>query len=382
MAGHADVIVVGGGVIGATTAWQLAERGADVLLLERGALASGATRRSQGLLLAPDHPPLDPLFAESNRLYDELADRSGIDLSLDREPVGTLFLATDDAQLELLAGQPRAQGRLLDRDQVLAEEPELAADVAGGLLVASGRRSDPSALTAAAASLARESGARVRCHVEVKALGDGSVLTDEGVERAGTVVLAAGAWSRPLARSAGFELAVRPVRGWLAVTAPVPPLLRHVVYEADYAAPDGPQPGEPVRMADLAAGDLAELGAGSAQASGIHQNADGTIMVGATRSAALRDGDESARALRDCVARACRLMPALAGCEVATTWTGLRPFSPDGLPHIGHLGDRLVVCAGHGSEGILTGAGSGRLAAELALGVLPHTDPAPFAPGR
>ena len=379
---HADVIVIGGGVIGATTAWQLAERGADVLLLERGALASGATAPQPGAA-ARARPSA---AGSAVRRVEPALRRAGRPLrhrlSLDREPVGTLFLATDDAQLELLAGQPRAHGGLLDRDQVLAEEPELAADVAGGLLVASGRRSDPSALTAAAASLARESGARVRCHVEVKALGDGSVLTDEGVERAGTVVLAAGAWSRPLARSAGFELAVRPVRGWLAVTAPVPPLLRHVVYEADYAAPDGPQPGEPVRMADLAAGDLAELGAGSAQASGIHQNADGTIMVGATRSAALRDGDESARALRDCVARACRLMPALAGCEVATTWTGLRPFSPDGLPHIGHLGDRLVVCAGHGSEGILTGAGSGRLAAELALGVLPHTDPAPFAPGR
>src|SRR5262249_51901645 len=82
----------------------------------------------------------------------------------------------------------------------------------------------------------------------------------------------------------------------------------------------------------------------AAQAMGAHQNADGTIMVGATRSAALRDGDESALALRECAARACQLIPALAGCEVAHTWTGLRPFSPDGLPYIGPLADWLGGC--------------------------------------
>ena len=90
-----DVIVIGGGIIGATTAWQLAERGAEVLLLERGPLASGATRRSQGLLLEPDLDPMQPLFAESNRLYDHLAESAGLDLALDREPIGTLFLATE-----------------------------------------------------------------------------------------------------------------------------------------------------------------------------------------------------------------------------------------------------------------------------------------------
>jgi glycine/D-amino acid oxidase-like deaminating enzyme len=76
------------------------------------------------------------------------------------------------------------------------------------------------------------------------------------------------------------------------------------------------------------------------------------------------------------------LVPSLAALEVATTWTGLRPFTPDGLRYIGRLGDGLVVCAGHGSEGILTGAGSARLAAELALGHDGYTDSAPFAPDR
>ena len=58
-------------------------------------------------------------------------------------------------------------------------------------------------------------------------------------------------------------------------------------------------------------------------------------------------------------------IPALATHEVATTWTGLRPFSHDGLPYIGWLEDGVAVCAGHGSEGVLTGGGSGRLIAQI-----------------
>src|SRR5947209_3605741 len=377
-----DVIVVGGGIVGACTAWQLAERGGDVLLLERGRLAGGATCRSQGLLLDPDHAAMQPLFEESNRLYDELAERSGIDVSLDREPVGTLYVATDDTQLEELRSGEYGDGELLDRAGVLEVEPALSPTVAGGLRLTGGRRSDPSALTAAAAELARSAGAAIRTGVDVKRLAPGSVLTDGGVERAATVLLAAGAWTRPLARTAGFEVPIRPVRGWLAVTAPAEPLVRHVLYEAGYTPPSGPQPGEPVSMADLAAGDLAVAGARSATAVAIHQNADGTLMIGASRSPALREGDESALALRENAARACMLVPSLAAIEVATTWTGLRPFTPDGLPFIRRLADRLVICAGHGSEGILTGAGSARLAAEIALGAQPYTDPAPFRPGR
>jgi D-hydroxyproline dehydrogenase subunit beta len=377
-----DVIVIGGGVIGACTAWQLAERGAEVLLLERGALASGATARSQGLLLPPDHAEMTPLFERSNALYDLLAAAAGIDLGLDREPIGMLMVATDDAQLELLSREPRTAGELLDAGQVRDCEPALAADVRGGLLSPDGRRSDPGALTVAAAIAATAAGARIRRHTEVRRITKGAVISDEGVHRADMIVLAAGAWSRPLARAAGHDLVIRPVRGWLAVTAPVPPLLRHVVYEADYAIPAGVQPGESVSVADLAGGDLALRGAGAAHAASAHQNADGSIMIGASRSAALREGDESADALRENCARACRLIPALSEVEVSTTWSGLRPFSADGLPLIGHLEPWLVVCAGHGSEGVLSGAGSAQLAAEIALGAATFTDPAPFLPGR
>jgi D-hydroxyproline dehydrogenase subunit beta len=377
-----DVIVVGGGIVGTTAAWQLAERGAEVLLLERGGLASGATARSQGLLLPPDHVELDPLFDESNRLYDKLAVVTGVDLALDAGPIGMLMLATNERQLETLRSAPRGNGDLLSAEEVHAEEPALTETVTGGLLVHAGRRSDPGALAAAAAMAAREAGATIRTHVDVKRLMPGAVVADDGLHKAATILLAAGAWSRTLARSAGHELPVRPVRGWLAIVAPGPQLLNHVVYEAEYDPAPHLEPGRPVTMSELAGGDLATIGAGGSHALGAHQNRDGTIMIGASRSAALRETDESAESLRASAERACRLIPSLAEREVATTWTGLRPFSADGLPYIGALDEGLIVCAGHGSEGILTGAGSGRLAAELAVGTATYTAAEPFSPGR
>ena len=377
----ADVIVIGGGIVGASAAWQLAELGAQVTLLERGALASGATARSQGLLLPPDHAELRPVFDETIRLYRRLAVETEIDFALDVEPIGTLMLATTDEQLAELRADAGG-GVLLDHDEVLREEPALAPHVAGGLLYPDGFRTDPGALTAAAATAARAAGATVRTHVEVKRVTRGRVATDEGTFEAATILLCAGAWTRTLARALGHDVQVRPVRGWLAITAPSAPLLRHVIYEAGYQAPRGPQPGTPVSVADLAAADLATAGAEPSHAFAAHQNADGTIMIGASRSAALRDTDESSDALRLNAAAALEWIPSLATHEVATTWTGLRPFSHDDRPYIGWLEEGVAVCAGHGSHGVLTGGGSGRLIAQILTGAEPYADAAPFRPDR
>ena len=375
-----DVIVIGGGVVGTTTAWQIAAAGAEVALLERGALASGATGRSQGLVLPPDHEELVPLWRESLALYSRLADER--EFGFDREPIGTLLLATDEAQLALLDTVPHA-GERLDAAGVAADEPGLAAGMAGGLLLAEGRRSAPGALAAAAAAEARAAGAEISDHVEVKRLVKGGVITDAGRIDAPMVVLAAGAWSRaagPDARTrgrgapgAGLDRARRPGAAGAAARR-----VRGRVHACDAARRQAGRsrwPTWPRATSPSAAPP-------PVHALGIHQNADGTVVVGASRSAALHEGAESIEGLRGNALRACAMVPAIADREVVATWTGLRPFSHDGLPYIGHLDEGLVVCAGHGSEGILTGAGSGRLAAELALGRLPFTDPGPFRPDR
>jgi len=247
-------------------AWQLAVAGAEVTLLERGALASGATSKSQGLVLPPDHAELVPLWQESVALYGALADRR--DFGFDRAPIGTLLLATSEEQQAALDAVSHA-GERLDAAGVAEAEPGLAPGMAGGLLIEEGRRTDPGALAASAAAEARDAGADIRAHVEVKRLVRGGVVTDAGAIEARMVLLAAGAWSRALARMAGHELPVRPVRGWIALVAPGPPVLRHAVYEAEYTAPEPPVPGGPVTLADLAEGTVAEAGPPPVHALGI-----------------------------------------------------------------------------------------------------------------
>src|SRR6187551_491175 len=103
-----DVVVIGGGVVGTMAAWQLAEAGAEVTLFERGALASGATSRSQGLVLPPDHAALVRLWQESIAMYTRLHD-AGAEFCFDRdEPIGTLLLARHRGQLSGLAAAPVA----------------------------------------------------------------------------------------------------------------------------------------------------------------------------------------------------------------------------------------------------------------------------------
>ena len=201
-------------------------------------------------------------------------------------------------------------GVLLDHDEVLREEPALAPHVAGGLLYPDGFRTHPGALTAAAATAARAAGATVRTHVEVKRVTRGRVVTDEGTLEAETILLCAGAWTRTLARALGHDVQIRPVRGWLAVTAPSAPLIRHVIYEAGYAAPRGPQPGSPGIGRRSGRRRPGDAGAEPSHAFAAHQNADGTIMIGASRSAALRETDESADALRLNAAAALEWIPA------------------------------------------------------------------------
>jgi glycine/D-amino acid oxidase-like deaminating enzyme len=79
---------------------------------------------------------------------------------------------------------------------------------------------------------------------------------------------------------------------------------------------------------------------------------------------------------------AIRLVPSLADARVRSAWWGVRPMTPDERPVVGRLADGLSVATGHGSEGVILGAGTGRLIASQVLGQDPPFDPAPFDPRR
>ena len=270
-----------------------------------------------------------------------------------------------DAWAATGVGTERLDGTLLHD-----AEPALSEEVSAGWLLDEGRRVDPGALTVALAAAARDLGADIRHHLNVRGLIRArdrvtGVATDDGVIAADTVILAAGPWSAPLVRPLGIDLPVTGARGWIVELASPPGLLHHLIEEVDGV------PEEAERYptaAELAAGTSPE----PAVASIMHAAPDGTVVLGASHHPVVRPEAEDPDAPSRIAARATRLAPALADLTVRGTRWGIRPMSPDGRPLVGWLAEGLFAATGHGPEGVLLGSGTAALAGALIAGEAQH----------
>ena len=380
-----DVVVAGGGIIGAACAYELARAGASVTLLERAELAAGASGRNNGLWVTPVDPALLPMARVSLARYRELAEESPVPFRLDEAPIGLLAVALDEDEMGLgdrVHAPYRAAGVNVERlepSEVLGLEPALTTDVLGGWLVNHGHRLAPAALTVALALMAVERGATVRHHLPVRALAEAGdrvvgVITDEGRIEADEVVVAAGPWTPALLDPTGIQLPITGARGWL-VWLDAAAGLRHLVASAGWEEATG-------RWEDGAvlAGRLAEAAATTSTL--LHPTSGGSLIAGSSRQPAITPEAEGPGVPAAIVRGAIRLVPALADSEVRSAWWGIRPLTPDERPLVGRVADGLWVAAGHGSEGVILGAGTGRLIASQLLGQGPPFDPEPFDPGR
>jgi glycine/D-amino acid oxidase-like deaminating enzyme len=388
-----DVVVIGGGIIGAACAVELARAGATVTLLEKDELAAGASGRNLGYLDTSKDPILAPLARASLRRYLELATDPPSPFFLDERPIGTVAVTIDEDEIEALeawAKAAEAVGVPLENvgAAVRELEPELSPDVIDAYLLHEGHRVDPLALTVCFGALARNAGATIRHHAPARRLVErggciAGVSTDDGVLEADVVVLAAGPWSSALARPLGIRLPVASARGWLVHAAPELPLFRHWIQsgarrllkgEAVVAAEPGPLLVSVREFGEgLETRDIAPM---------IQPAPDGSILTGTSREPSFAADAYDLEVPRIVAAQAARLVPSLADAPVLSTWSGVRPVSPDERPLIGWAGEGLFVATGHGSEGVILGAGSAELAAALVVGAEPPFDPAPFDPMR
>jgi glycine/D-amino acid oxidase-like deaminating enzyme len=384
----ADVVVVGGGIIGCACARELAERGLRVTLIERDSLAAGASGRNHGLLIMPTDPTLAPMARLAMQFYLERAGDLPLPLHVDPEPIGMLIVGGDDLERDQARAEAeavRACGIEVDRLDAAAlagEEPALARDLDEGWLLHDGRLVDPAALTVALALAARDAGAQILRHLPVRTLVATAdrvrgVVTDEGRIDADEVVVAAGPWVGQLLRPLSVNLPVTPARGFLVHMAPEAGLVRHVIEGAGWHA----LPGEE-RMPPVFAQEVASGAARPVLGSVIQQNADGTMLAGSSRQAAYGSEPEDPAIPREILRRTIRLVPAAEKARVLGSWWGIRPMTSDGLPIVGRLGDGLVVATGHGSVGVTLAAGTAPLVAATITREDPPIDPGPFLPER
>ncbi|GLW71996.1 oxidoreductase [Kitasatospora phosalacinea] len=370
-----DVVVVGAGVVGAACAYYAARSGLKVAVVDRGPVAGGTTGAGEGNLLVSDKEPgpeLD-LALLSTRLWRELAEEFGA--RVEYEPKGGLVVATRPAGTDLLHGlaaQQRAVGveaLPVAADELRTLEPHLAEGLPGGYLYPQDAQVQPAL---AAAHLLRASGADRYLGEAVTGLlrGPGGSVTGVVTGRrelaAPAVVNAAGTWGGELAALAGVRLPVLPRRGFVLVTEPLPRIVRHKVYAADY-------------VADVASGS-ADL-----QSSAVVEGTPaGPVLIGASRERVGFDRTLDPGVLHRLAAQAAALFPVLRTVQVQRAYRGFRPYLPDHLPAIGPDArvPGLHHACGHEGAGIGLAPATGLLVSRRLLGEEPELDLAPFRPER
>ena len=374
-----DVVVVGGGIIGAACAYYASRAGLSVTVVERGAVAGGTSGAGEGNLLVSDKEP-GPELALAVRSH-ELWRRLGAELGgarFELEHKGGVMVASSQAALSgltSLALRQRGYGvtaRPLDPAGLASLEPHLAPDVAGGAFYDQDMQVQPMLATAVLLAEARRLGAAVHCGTAftgVRRGSDGRVtaaLTTTGDLPTAAVVNAAGTWAGEVASRAGAQVPIAPRRGFILVTQPLPPLIRHKVYDAEY-------------LANVASSD-----AGLQASAVVEGTASGTVLIGSTRERVGFDTTFSLPALRLLARNAIRLFPVLATVSALRAYRGFRPYSPDHLPVIG--ADPQVPglwhACGHEGAGIGLAPATGDLIATLLTATTPSVDPQPFSPAR
>ncbi|WP_030936415.1 NAD(P)/FAD-dependent oxidoreductase [Streptomyces sp. NRRL S-646] len=370
-----DVVIVGAGMTGAACALYASRAGLDVIVVDRGPVAGGTTGAGEGNLLVSDKEPgpeLD-LALLSNRLWSELAQEFGE--AIEYEAKGGVVVATSPGGLVALedfaAGQ-RAAGvtaTTVAGTELYELEPQLAPGLPGAVHYPQDSQVMPAL---AAAHLVRASGARLftgRTVTGVLRTTDGQVWgvrTDKDDIHTPAVVNAAGTWGAELAALAGTSLPVLPRRGFVLVTEPLPRMVHHKVYAADY-------------VADVAS-DSAELQTSPV----VEGTAAGPVLIGASRERVGFDRSFSLPALRALAAGATRLFPFLADVRAIRSYAGFRPYMPDHLPAIGPdpRVPGLFHACGHEGAGIGLATGTGHLIAQTLTAKTPDLDLAPFRPDR
>jgi glycine oxidase len=368
----ADVVIVGGGVIGCCIAYFLTLGGARVTVLERGQLASGASGVAAGMLAPQVEAPFaDPFFelcvlgrAEHAPLAAALQDDVGLDVEY--RQTGILRVARTESErvdLQRMLRWQSARGLAagwIESGDLGACEP-LLQGVAGRLLAGGlwlpdeGQVRGPRLVQALALAASRRGARFVEGAWVTGLLATGGrvtgVQTPTGAVSGDTVVLAAGVWSPDVARGIGLALPVAPVKGQILSLRGLGRAPRQVIWSGEcYLVP----------------------------------RPDGEIVLGATEEEGNYDVRPTLAGVNRLTEAALEVVPAVGGFSVDGFWAGLRPAAPDRFPIVGWAPglEGLFLATAHYRNGVLLGPLTGRRVADHLLGKMPLGEFAAFGVER
>ncbi|PTW58832.1 glycine/D-amino acid oxidase-like deaminating enzyme [Breoghania corrubedonensis] len=412
----ADVVIIGGGIIGASAAWHLARRGISVALCEKGVIGGEQSSRNWGYCRQQGRDPAElPLIRESMRQWETMATDLGEDVGY--RCTGVHYLAADAAgmkRFEDFMPHARTHGldtRLLSKTEAAEALPGAARVWAGGMVTPSDGRAEPALAAPAIARAAQRAGAAVLTNCAVRGLERAAgrisgVVTERGTIATQTVLLAGGAWSSLFCRSLGIDLPQLTVRSSVMRTRGGPDVTHGGAWTPKFALRRRLDGGCTIAHGGLSSADITadsfryfldflpilkdewrstRLAIGRRFLESLKQKRtwalDAPTVFEDQRVLDPRPVAATLEAAwRDLVA----VLPDFANVEIAERWAGYIDTTPDAVPVISPVASLpgFFIATGFSGHGFGIGPGAGRLAGEVVIGAEPCVDPAPFALSR
>lgn len=414
--GAVDVVVIGGGIVGVTTALFLARDGLKVALLEKGRIAGEQSSRNWGWIRKQGRDPRElPLMIESSSIWERIAGETGEDIGFGQN--STTYLAMNEEELaERRAWLESARGYQLDTrllspaetDELLGRDDRL---FAGALHTPSDMTAEPRLAVPAFARLAAREGVTIVTECAVRAVETeggrlSGVVTERGTIKCRGAVLASGAWSRTFMENMGVYIPQLAVRSSACRTTPAPLVhtggigatgasLRRRPDGGYTVARSGASTFEIIPAAFRHFGafmpvlrnrrDMVKIRFGSTFFGPLGHHARWKAdAVSPMEKHRVLDPKPDMKLLQEVLEEAKRLHPKLGDIRIAEAWGGMIDVTPDEVPIVceapGTPG--LWLATGMSGHGFGLGPGIGRLASQLVAGREPIVDPSPFALSR
>jgi glycine/D-amino acid oxidase-like deaminating enzyme len=371
-----EILIIGGGIAGASTAYHLAQYGRRVMLLERNDIASEASGVNAGAIGAigwGNVPNLESYLAMGSlEIFKSLQVELGYDIEFRRS--GSLQAIQTEAEYAYILRRVlelRSQGYtvdLLSTQEARMIEPVLSPALLGCLYMPLRAQADPTKATRAFASAAERSGAHILQNhevTEIQSQSDDSyrVETSQGSFQAATLVIAAGAWCGGIGAMLGLRIPIVPVRGQMWASDPLPPRMFHTISAAEsslqWHTTPGNDPQTPPYLTHRGQQRLTRHLYG-------RQTRTGEIIFGGDRQLVEYQKRPDSAGIEVNHGHAAEVLPFLRELPVTRTWAGLMPFPLDGAPIIGRIAQRLhlYIISGLASSGFGRGPMAGKLLAD------------------
>ena len=413
---YVDTVVIGGGIVGAATAYFLAERGVSVALCEKHQIACEQSSRNWGWCRQMGRDPREiPLIIESLKLWRTLDARLGEATGYSQS--GILYLCQTDAEVAAKsrflehARQYQLDTRLISGAEAERLAPGCARTWKGALYTPSDGRAEPQAAAPALARAARRRGASIHTGCAVRGIATSAgrvsgVVTERGAIRCNSVVLAGGAWSRLFCGSLGIALPQLGVVNSVMRTGPIDAGLDRTMSGASFAVRRRQDSGYTIAHRHLSVADIVPdsfrlfwkfLPALRLDWQGLRLRFGKRFLDEATRArswkldapspfeiARVLDPAPVPSILREALEGLKSYFPRFAAAKAVESWAGLIDATPDAVPVMDEVAKLpgFFLATGFSGHGFGLGPGAGRLMADLVTGTKPLTDPRPFRYSR